>query len=140
MSHKTLNSIRYPEILEQHEKDHTVELIFRIPAELAYLEGHFDEAPLVPGVVQLHWAAIYSKKHFHFPETMEDLEIQQLSQLKFSHPIRPNNVVTLYLTHVPEKNTITFSYKMKDTDLVCSSGRISYAPISQREEGCSHDL
>lgn len=139
MHHKTLNDIQYPELLNHHIMAQTVELTFRIPPDLAYLEGHFDEAPLVPGVVQLHWAAIYSKKHLNLGATTEELAIQQVSQLKFSQPIRPNNVIVLLLTHVPEKNSISFSYKMKDSNILCSSGRISYASPALKE-GNVHDL
>lgn len=126
MTHKTLNANRHPEILSHHEEENLIELILRIPENLAYLEGHFDNSPLVPGVVQLHWAIIYGNKYFHLNPTTDDLRVHQASQIKFSHPILPNQQIKLVLTHSPDKKTINFNYKIHNTETVCSSGRFHY--------------
>lgn len=46
----------YPEILSQNAGDHSVLLELDIKPALDAFEGHFDQFPIVPGVVQIGWS------------------------------------------------------------------------------------
>jgi 3-hydroxymyristoyl/3-hydroxydecanoyl-(acyl carrier protein) dehydratase len=114
-----LNPNRTPLLLEKKIQDLSSELHLQIPEDLAYLEGHFNGTPIVPGVTQLHWVVEYAKDFFDLP-----LSIHQGSQIKFMNLMRPLDKLTLSLTLDPEKQVITYKYHHKD--VVYSSGKLSY--------------
>lgn len=125
----TLGPILHPEIIHVTKDNNTILLALKIPENLAYLEGHFTNSPLVPGVVQLHWAVIYSRQYFDLNPTGPSLEVGQASQIKFSYPIFPNKEILLTLVHHPEKRTIIFEYTSKsnsEIDITHSKGRFQY--------------
>ena len=83
------------------------------------MEGHFKEAPLVPGVVQLHWAFQYAKQTFQI-----DGFVTQAKAIKFNNILQGGSILFLELEHSPENEMIT--YKYCDHESVYSSGRLSY--------------
>lgn len=124
----TLGPILYPEILSCERENNIVQLTLHIPISLAYFEGHFKNAPLVAGVVQIHWAVLYGQEYFDLNKGT-NLDVTQASHLKFSHPIFPKARIFLTLNHHLEKKVITFKYTSKDeteTNITHSSGRFHY--------------
>jgi 3-hydroxymyristoyl/3-hydroxydecanoyl-(acyl carrier protein) dehydratase len=117
----TLGSIRHPEILSKTISENKVEMGLKIPRELAYFEGHFSELPVVPGVVQLHWAVEFAREFF-------DLSgfVSQGSQIKFSNLMNPLDEPYLILEHLPEKSMVLYSYKANEK--IYASGRFIYSP------------
>jgi 3-hydroxymyristoyl/3-hydroxydecanoyl-(acyl carrier protein) dehydratase len=97
----------WPQLLETQfsQEDETVELSFFVPKDLDYFDGHFPNAPILAGVVQLHWAVEYAKEHFSFDQR----NVQNLEVLKFKAVIVPGQNLQLTLT---KKNNekIAFSY------------------------------
>ncbi len=59
-------------------------LELRIPADLAYFDGHFDGAPMLPGVAQIHWAIHFARAQFGVGHGFSRIEA-----IKFLRPIRP---------------------------------------------------
>jgi acyl-coenzyme A synthetase/AMP-(fatty) acid ligase len=90
-------------VIEQNERQ--VKLEVTVPEDLYYFEGHFPEAPILPGVVQLDWAITVGRRHFTLPP-----HFRAVAALKFQHVIQPGKVVTLELAHDPEKNSLNFKY------------------------------
>ena len=78
-----------------------------IKSDLAYLKGHFDAYPLVPGVVQLHWAMHFGKKHFDIQGN-----VTQGSQIKFSNVMTPGERLTLSLIY--DANCLIYSFYNAD--------------------------
>ncbi|HEV2613447.1 MAG TPA: AMP-binding protein [Gammaproteobacteria bacterium] len=75
------------------------------PTSLLYFEGHFPNTPILPGVVQVHWAIHYGRQCFELPKTF-----RQISKLKFQKVIQPNTPITLELMHERTKNQLNFVY------------------------------
>lgn len=69
-----------------------LELGIIIPMELCFLKGHFDNFPVVPGVILLHWVYHYSGKYWN-----QQLNPTLVNRLKFSSPIRPGDRLMLIL-------------------------------------------
>jgi len=115
----TLGSITSPEILFKNVSENKVEFGLRIPKELAYFEGHFPNFPVVPGIVQLHWAILFAKDIYQISPV-----VAKGTQIKFSNLILPLDTLSLTLEHVPEKLLIIYSY-MSDIKNY-SSGRLFY--------------
>lgn len=115
-----LGPIRHPEILSKMISENKVEMGLKIPKELAYFEGHFPELPVVPGVVQLHWAVEFAKEFFKLPGF-----VSEGNQIKFTNLMRPLDEPCLVLEHFPEKRRVMYSYKTHDKTY--ASGRFTYS-------------
>lgn len=95
----------WPELLTENVTDAQVELQLHIPSDLDYFNGHFPNAPILAGVVQLHWAVEYSKQKF----SLTELEVKNIEVLKFQVVIIPGQKLNLSLTQ-KSPNKIVFSY------------------------------
>ena len=113
----------YPEILTTNRIDESVVLTLLIPEELMYFDGHFDQAALLPGVVQIDWAVYFGRQFFSCLGEFSGLEV-----IKFKEVISPNQQVVLTLQFKENKNKLLFSYQSDRG--ACSSGRI----VLNREE------
>lgn len=73
-----------------------------LQAELTCLAGHFVGHPILPGVVQLHWAAMLARSRFGFSGTL-----QEVLRLKFRHIAVPPRLIELQMEH-PVPSRVTF--------------------------------
>lgn len=87
------------------QSDNQVELCLIIPENLYYFQGHFPEAAVLPGVVQLDWVMQYLAQFFEVDIT----NLVSIDALKFQNIIRPNDQVTLSLAQT-KANKYAFSY------------------------------
>lgn len=83
----------------QHHRCITLE----IPERLCYLEGHFADYPLVPGVVLVQWAVEHARYSFG-----ESAAFRGVERLKFQKVVQPGQRLVLNLTRKAEG--IGFSY------------------------------
>lgn len=113
-----LGTILKPEILFSNILQNKVEIGLKVPIDLAYCEGHFPDFPIVPGIVQIHWVVDFIRAYF-----MQAPILSKCSVIKFSHLIRPMDVITLTLEHFPEKSIVTYTYSNESKTL--SSGRLN---------------
>lgn len=86
--------------------EHEVELQLDIPHELVYFQGHFPMEPILPGVVQIDWAARLSQTYFGLVG-----DFVGLKQLKFTQVIRPGQTVLLKLRHDTQRQNTHFTYQ-----------------------------
>jgi acyl-coenzyme A synthetase/AMP-(fatty) acid ligase len=89
------------------------------PADLLYFQGHFDIAPVLPGVAQVEWAIQFGRRYFALPA-----RFRGINALKFQHVIRPEMPVRLELVHDTQKNSLNFRY-LSDAGQH-ASGRIQF--------------
>ncbi|EDM68727.1 putative orphan protein [Moritella sp. PE36] len=112
-------------ILNKVLSDESAVLTLHIPADLDYFKGHFDQAPILAGVVQLHWAAKFAQQYLDISAT----DVMDIQVLKFQEMILPGQEVVLTLT---KKSTekVLFSYQSTtpNGDIKSnSSGRLIFA-------------
>ncbi len=112
----TLGPVRKPKVASQHISENKAEYELQIPSDLAYLEGHFKDMPVVPGVVQLNWAVEFAKVAFDLQG-----DVRQCNQIKFSNLMKPNDHVLLTLEYNPEKSSVNYTYA------TYSSGRVHFS-------------
>ncbi len=76
-----------------------------VPADLFYFDGHFAEAPVLPGVVQVDWAIRYGRAHFALGASF-----RAIHALKFQQMIRAGVPVRLELVHDIAKGSLGFRF------------------------------
>ncbi|KAF0813782.1 putative 2-succinylbenzoate--CoA ligase [Andreprevotia sp. IGB-42] len=108
-----------PEIVATRQDAHTRMLTLYIGAELIHFDGHFDAAPVLPGVVQVDWAIRLGKAAFGLAGTFADMR-----QLKFQRIIQPGALITLTMTWDAGKQQLAFAYASASG--AHSSGRITF--------------
>lgn len=94
-----------PTIRAEHTTETGVELGCYIAKELSYFQGHFPNAPILPGVVQLDWAYELGLQYLAVSQSA----IKEVQILKYQYVIQPDMDITLKL----EKKTdhkFTFQY------------------------------
>jgi 3-hydroxymyristoyl/3-hydroxydecanoyl-(acyl carrier protein) dehydratase len=93
---------------------------FDIRPDLVWFEGHFSDCPILPGVIQTHWAITYGREHYDIRG-----QFKSLGNLKFMKVIVPNTRVTLELKFQSAKQLLSFRYLHEGT--VCSQGTAEFA-------------
>ncbi|XZG71019.1 AMP-binding protein [Chitinibacteraceae bacterium HSL-7] len=86
--------------------------------DLRWFDGHFDETPVLAGVVQLDWAISAAREAFGITG-----DFAGMSQLKFQRLIQPGQTVTLALTWKAPQ----LAFKWSDDTHTYSSGRVTFA-------------
>lgn len=117
-----------PIIIGTRQLDDGVVLTLHIPKDLDYFNGHFDDAPILAGVVQLHWAVQFAKVNL----AISDTDVMDIQVLKFQEVIKPEQ--TLELTLIKKSAfKVQFSYqsvtKGDMAEKQHSSGRIILADL-----------
>ncbi|MCP4391817.1 MAG: AMP-binding protein [Gammaproteobacteria bacterium] len=115
------NELIWPQILEREIEQNQASMQCLIPPQLLYFDGHMPGRPILPGVVQVHWAENYGRDFFAIKGHFERLEV-----IKFQQVILPDYQVTLTLTYTEENRKLGFRYESDRG--VHSSGRICFAP------------
>ncbi|MPQ56720.1 AMP-binding protein [Duganella sp. FT27W] len=110
----------FPHVRELERDEHRVLLEVTAPADLLYFDGHFDVAPILPGVVQVEWALHYGRQYFTLPPNFTGVNL-----LKFQQVVRPDMAVQLELVHDTAKGSLNFRYVSEGSQH--SSGRIMLA-------------
>ncbi|WP_051201793.1 hypothetical protein [Ferrimonas senticii] len=73
-------------------------LPLRIQPQLDYLRGHFQQAPVLPGVVQIHWAIQQAQLRFGFGR-----QVAQLEKVKFQQVVHPDETLILELERIGDR-------------------------------------
>ena len=95
--------VPHSRILENDLQRVALEII--VPQDLLYFDGHFTEAPILPGVVQLDWAISKGREYFDLPP-----RFHAVNALKFQRVIGPDHPITLELIHDVQKGSLNFRY------------------------------
>ena len=110
---------REPQVLHHTRGEREVELRIFIPADLLCFDGHFLQAPILPGVIQVDWAVAFARRFFEVPKHFRRLEM-----LKFQRVIIPRMTVTLLLENLGASQTVAFRYLSDAGQHSC--GRIAF--------------
>jgi len=95
----------------------TIEVTLYVGSNIDYFKGHFPQAPILAGVVQLDWAIHFGFKHLDVLNTA----VKNVEVLKFQVVIQPDQEIKLLLV---KKSDCKFTFKYVSEKGVHSSGRI----------------
>jgi 3-hydroxymyristoyl/3-hydroxydecanoyl-(acyl carrier protein) dehydratase len=108
-----------PEIVSESVDSNKAEFEIRIPASLLYLQGHFPGEPVLPGVVQVHWAIELARGKFDLKPDFAAIE-----GLKFHRVIEPETQIMLTIEFDEAAGKIRFAYTSGDDTY--SQGRVLF--------------
>ena len=111
--------ILFPEILGEKREANGIVLALRIPEDLAYFAGHFDEISVVPGVTQIQWAVHYARQYLALNRIFSHMEV-----VKFKELLLPGQRLELSLCYQDIGCKLNFCYYSEATEF--SSGRIYF--------------
>ena len=115
-----------PILLSETRGPRTLERELRVPADLAFLEGHFAGQPLVAGVVQLHWAMLAAA------DLLGTLpRVRALEGLRFRDILRPEQCFRLSLELSVARDLLRF--ELSAADAIFATGRARLAPTEDPE-------
>jgi predicted hotdog family 3-hydroxylacyl-ACP dehydratase len=95
-----------------------------VDADLVGFQGHFPGHPVLPGVVQIHWAAGFGAEAFGPLGAFCGL-----AQVKFHQAIGPGRTVDLRLAFDPARGQLRFAFQ-DGLDLL-SSGVVRFRPVQE---------
>jgi len=116
---QTDQAVLLPEILGHESIDNGVILTLRIPENLSYFDGHFDQIPIVPGVVQIQWAVHYAREYLGLDEVFSHMEA-----VKFKELLLSGKPLQLNLRFQEQIGKLMFCYQSESAEF--SSGRIYF--------------
>ncbi|WP_020481221.1 ApeI family dehydratase [Methylomonas sp. MK1] len=111
--------VLFPETLVEKIQADGVVLALRIPKDLTYFNGHFDEIAVVPGVVQIQWAVHYARQYLGLTHVFSHME-----SVKFKELLLPGQELELALHYLQQAGKLTFCYRSAACEY--SSGRIYF--------------
>jgi 3-hydroxymyristoyl/3-hydroxydecanoyl-(acyl carrier protein) dehydratase len=113
----TARDVIDPIILARRIAPPAAEIDLVVPPDLRYFDGHFSDAPVVPGVVQVKWAIEMARRYLGTGAGFAGVEA-----LKFQHIMTPGTRATLLLQYAEPSGKLRFSFASADTRY--SSGRV----------------
>jgi acyl-coenzyme A synthetase/AMP-(fatty) acid ligase len=115
------DAVREPRACVLEQDAQRVLFALTAPSGLLYFDGHFRQAPVLPGVVQIDWAILFGRRHFALPPSFLGIHA-----LKFQNIIEPDMPVFLELKYDESKGGLNFRY-FSDAGQH-SGGRILFGP------------
>jgi 3-hydroxymyristoyl/3-hydroxydecanoyl-(acyl carrier protein) dehydratase len=112
-------SASFPRVVSVLDESPCFRLRLDISPDLFWFRGHFPDMPVLPGVVQLHWAVIVASAIFEFSDS--PLEIKRL---KFKNVVVPPQVLELSVS-MQASNEVQFEFC--SLDVQHSQGRLVFA-------------
>jgi 3-hydroxymyristoyl/3-hydroxydecanoyl-(acyl carrier protein) dehydratase len=116
---ETDRPVLLPETFSECLGEGTLDLELRIPEDLTYFSGHFPGKPIVPGVVQIHWAVHYARQNLGIR-----LPFRHMEAIKFKELILPGQRIALALRWFAHANKLEFTFRSENREH--SSGRIYF--------------
>jgi len=107
-----------PRILSKTEDHNCLAYVLSVDENLKWFQGHFPEKPILPGVVQIHWAIALAE-----PLGIKPEQFQGIPRIKFTAVIAPGTKLTLGL----EKTSSGLRFRYESKLGVHSQGAIHFA-------------
>lgn len=101
-----------------------------VSEDLVVFDGHFPDAPIVPGVAQVDWVLALASERLPVPARTR---FHRLDTLKFQSVIRPGSTIRMALTWQPEKHSLAF--RLTSADGPHASGRVVFREAETEEGG-----
>lgn len=107
---------RLPPVLSVLEDSQHIRMLLEIRPELEWFRGHFPGRPVLPGIVQVHWAVLLATARFGLHSAPAEIK-----RLKFKNVVVPPAILELSIT--PSKpGEVAFAWT--GSGQLCSEGQL----------------
>jgi len=108
----------FPSVLSIGDEPPATRICLDVSEELSCFRGHFPGQPVLPGIVQLHWAVIVCRALYGFSDVPRDVK-----RLKFNKVVVPPRTLELWLSQ-PGEHEVQFRFSSDGDEN--SQGRIVF--------------
>jgi len=112
-------NLSFPQVLSLQDDPDGLRLRLEIVPALDCFRGHFPDEPVLPGVVQLHWAVLIAQARFDFPAVPTEIK-----RLKFKKIVTPPQELELTLSR---RSATEVQFSFDSPDGPNSEGRLVFA-------------
>lgn len=113
----------FPRVLSQLDDTTTKRFLLNIGNNLDWFRGHFPGNPVLPGIVQLHWAVSVAQACYDYQGVPSEV-----LRLKFKSVVVPPTIVELAISS-PRRGEIQFNYSGLGNQY--SEGRLRFSENTQ---------
>src|SRR5262249_16056998 len=106
-----------PTLLAERRDERALVRELRVPADLAFLEGHFPGHPVVAGVVQVHWVMLAARELLG-----PSFRARSLENVRFHELLLRGQTFSLELELSEARDSLGF--RLADGARVFASGRV----------------
>jgi len=103
-NHEFIQQHKIPRVLSWIDELSRHKLLLAISPEMECFQGHYPDNPILPGIVQLHWAIGFSISLLGFSGVPFDIK-----RLKFKNIVQPPSVLELVLSK-SSTNSVQFQF------------------------------
>lgn len=117
------DEVREPLLVGEEREGDEVVMRFVVPRDLAYLDGHYDAFPLVPGAVQILWVLAATGRLLD-----RSVSAQRMEAIKFKSVLRPGQEFAMRLRIHEEdghEDGTRVAFTLAGDGRVFSSGRLT---------------
>lgn len=114
-----MNNDELPTVTVLLQQSEITRLNIELSSSLSCFDGHFPGAPVLPGVVMLHWVTTFARQYLTLPAFV----VGQLEVIKFQKVLVPDTQVELVLEYRADKQRLYFSFMQGEQK--SASGRLA---------------
>lgn len=118
LAHAMSEQQGFPRVLSVIEDGSVNRVVVDVSADLCWFRGHFPERPVLPGIVQLHWAVLVCRHLYGFHTSPHEVK-----RLKFKNVVIPPRTLELVVSHDRELEVV---FSFSSLGEVNSEGRILF--------------
>jgi 3-hydroxymyristoyl/3-hydroxydecanoyl-(acyl carrier protein) dehydratase len=116
--HELIQQYKIPRVLSWVDELSRHKLLLAVLPEMECFEGHYPGNPILPGIVQLHWAIGFSTNLLDLSGVPLDIK-----RLKFKNIVQPPRVIELV---VGKSSTNTVQFQFSSVGHIHSTGSLIF--------------
>jgi 3-hydroxymyristoyl/3-hydroxydecanoyl-(acyl carrier protein) dehydratase len=90
--------VGFPRVLSVVSEPSLTRIAFAVPDDLCWFGGHFPDKPILPGIVQLHWAVLACRVLYGLSGSPKEIK-----RLKFRRMVEPPAEIELAVTRLSSR-------------------------------------
>jgi 3-hydroxymyristoyl/3-hydroxydecanoyl-(acyl carrier protein) dehydratase len=103
-------------------KSNEIEALAYAPMNSPWFTGHFPNEPILPGIALIHMVEQAILRHAEAKK--KQIKLDTLRRVRFVHPVRPGETISINISSEEVGEEILFSFKATNKENIVCSGLI----------------